>query len=77
MVFKKVTLKDGTVVFLRQGITLFDAVSFSHDGIKFEQMHVSSPEMRVFLDNLQKDCTVSSHQEEWEDAYELFTKLNT
>jgi len=78
MVFKKVTLKDGTVVFLRQSVTLFDAVSFSKEnGMGFTQMHVASEEMRVFLDSLQKDCAVTSHQEEWDDAYELYVKLNT
>ena len=77
MVFKKFTLANGAAVYLRQGITMCDVVTSAHEGLQFNQFHISSPEMRTLLDNIQKDTVVTSDQEEWEQVYELFVKLNT
>ena len=77
MVFKKFTLTNGAVVYLRQGITMCDVVTSGHEGLEFNQFNMSSPEMRTLLDNIQRDTVVTSHQEEWEQVYELFVKLNT
>jgi predicted mannosyl-3-phosphoglycerate phosphatase (HAD superfamily) len=76
MVFKVATLKNGSEVYLRQGIAMVDVITSSTNGLEFEQIHIAGAAMRALLDEIQKDCVVTSNQETWEQVYELYTKLN-
>lgn len=77
MALKKVTLKNGTVVYLKQDITSFDTLSFSKDEITFKQMRVGGADMQDFLDEIQSGSGEKCSQEEWDQSCELYSKLNT